>query len=101
MPYYLKYQLCTLYWRNKVDLTKIKSIIEDAIREQFPNAKIKVAQKYFYFEIAQKPTRGELISIGIYISQHSPLYQIVKEYESKSGEHPPSRKLFECFEKNF
>ena len=101
--YYQKYALVLKKWRDMIPLVKYADVIEDAIMLQFPNAEnIMIKSNYYSFETPKLPRRGELAAIGRFISYNSPLLNnIVVQYNSKSGEHLPARKLFRCIEKNY
>ena len=100
--YYQKYALVLKKWRNLIILTKYADVIKEAILSQFPNAQNISIHNYSYsFETPTLPKRGELAAIGRFISNNSPLYNIVVQYDSKNGKHLPARKLFYCVEKNY
>jgi len=99
--YYMRYELYKSYWRHKIDLRKMSSIIEAAVLSQIPNAVVTVTKRDYSFWTDTKPTRGNVSMIGQYISYNSPLNQIVVEYPSTANKHKPTRHLFQCVEKNF
>ena len=100
--YYQKYALVLKKYRNNISLIKYADIIQEAILSQFQNAKnITIKNNFYSFETQVLPRRGELSAIGRFISYNSPLYNIVVQYDSKSGKHLPARKLFYCVEKNY
>ena len=100
--YYQKYALVLKKWRGLIVLAKYANVIEEAILSQFPNAQNITIHNYDYsFETPTLPKRGELAAIGRFISSNSPLNDIVVQYDSKSGNHLPARKLFYCVEKNY
>ena len=100
--YYQKYQLFLKKWRCLVSLKKYRDVIMDAILTQFPDAEnLEIENDYFSFENPDKPTRGELSSMGRNISYTSALRNLVIQYDSKNVHHQPARKLFYCVEKNY
>ena len=100
--YYQKYALVLKKWRDIVVLTEYADVIENAILSQFPYAQnITIKKNYYSFETFVFPKRGELSAIGRFISYNSVLKDIVVQYDSQSGLHPPARKLFYCIENGY
>jgi hypothetical protein len=84
------------------DLTNIEDIIEKAVSDCIPNAyNVIVGKNFYYFECSEQPTLGQLIAMGRYISLKSGLYKLIKEYPSKSGNHPSTRVLFKTIQSEY